>query len=74
MTITEKICKIAVDKLKATDSDLRKMSRYGYTDAYGWFSEVFTKAVLSSDKTPLSMAMNEYLKKENIDASNTSKL
>lgn len=74
LTITEKICKIAVDKFKATDSDLRKMSRYGYTDAYEWFSELFTKTILSSDKTSLSMAMNEYLKKENIDASNSAKL
>ncbi len=74
LTITEEICNIARNKYKASNNDLRQMSRYGYNDAYEWFSELFTSTVLSSNKSPMQNAMNEFLKKENINASSSNKL
>lgn len=64
LNITDEICQIAKSKYKATATDIQFISKYGHTNAYEWFAEMFTSSILSSQKSPLNNAMLDYLRKK----------
>lgn len=53
------IIKLAKNKYK---SETNTASRYGTTNANEWFAEAYTSLMLNGPKTPLTKAVDEYLK------------